>query len=83
MDCSVGKLHLQITHPVNTLLAVELGEAKKPTFSVVVCNCHEIVILISLNFYVPEIHSNCSTIRAGDQLRSYTSEKAVVFSNGY
>jgi len=28
------------------------------------------------------MHSNCSTIHAGDQLRSNTSEKAVVFSNG-
>ena len=35
------------------------------------------------NFHIPGMHSNCSTIRAGDQLRSYTSEKAVVFSNGY
>ena len=29
------------------------------------------------------MHSNCSTIHAGDQLRSYTSEKAVVFNNSY
>jgi len=32
---------------------------------------------------VPGVHSNCSTIYAGDQLCSYTNEKAVVFSNGY
>jgi len=32
-----------------------------------------------VNFRVPGSHSNCSTIRAGGQLRSYTSEKTVVF----
>jgi len=29
------------------------------------------------------MHSNCSTIHAGDLLRSYTSEKAVMFNNSY
>jgi len=29
------------------------------------------------------MHSNCSTIHAGDPLHSYTSEKAVMFNNSY
>jgi len=37
-------------------------------------------IIISSNFRVPGMHSNCSTICPGDQLHSYTSEKAMVFS---
>jgi len=40
----------------------------------------QIIILTSLNFHVPGMHSNCSTKCAGDQLRSYTSEKSMVFS---
>jgi len=35
------------------------------------------------NFHAPGMHSKCSTIRAGNQLCSYTSEKAVVFGNSY
>jgi len=27
------------------------------------------------------MHSNCSTVHAGDPLRSYTSEKAVMSNN--
>jgi len=40
----------------------------------------QIIILTSLNFRDPGMHSNCSTIHAGDQLCSYTSEKAVTLS---
>jgi len=32
-------------------------------------------------YRVPGMHCNCSTIRAGYQLRSYTSEKTAVFNN--
>jgi len=35
----------------------------------------QVIILTSSNLRVPGMHSNCSTIRAGDQLRSYTSER--------
>jgi len=50
-----------------------------------ICNRYQIIILTFSNFRVPGMHSNCSTIIhcAGDQLLSYTSEKAVVFSSGY
>ena len=40
----------------------------------------QIIILSFSIFCVSGMHSNCSTIRAGDQLRNYTSEKAMVFS---
>ena len=41
------------------------------------------LVVLPLPLLLGPLHSNCSTICAGDQLHSYTSEKAVVFSNGY
>ena len=61
------------------MVKIEQGEVRMLNNLVVVT----VSSISSYSICVPGVHSNCSTIYAGDRLCSYTNEKAVLFSNGY